>query len=594
MKELRQEIKIIWKYLKQYKKRVFFASVLAMVSILISAIVPYLYGRLVDLVSQPQVFWLLLNLLAIWLLMNAVSTISRRISGLSGSILGVDVFNDFLLKAADHLINLPLSFHKEKKTGEIFSKIDRAADALMRIIDDILIWFFPQFISAFAGVLILFLVQWQLALGVSFLFLGYILITIKKTRPIIKNQEELSKTFEKVFGNLYDSFFNVQTIKSCAAEKFQAKKTAKDFGEGLSPVFKKFMVLWHSLSFWQSFFFSIGFVLVFGFSIFLLRANLITAGKLVMFLGYLNLIHSPLSALAWHWQQFRTGMAAIKRAERFLEIPGEDFNERGEVLKDIKGKVEFKNVNFGYRDGQLILENINFTVLPGQKIALVGGSGEGKTTLVDLISFYFKPSAGRILIDDINIKNLNLHFLRKTIAYVPQEITLFNDTIKNNILYGKPEAIDDEVVKVAKIANAHQFIESFPKKYDTLVGERGIKLSTGQKQRIAIARALIRDPKILILDEATSSLDSESERLVQIALEKLIENRTTFIIAHRLSTVKSVDKIFILKEKKIIEKGTHQELMKKKGAYFKLYSLQFSLNPKLKPKKTKRSKKKQN
>ncbi|MEK9135144.1 MAG: ABC transporter ATP-binding protein [Patescibacteria group bacterium] len=449
------------------------------------------------------------------------------------------------------------------------------------ITDDILIWFFPSFISAGLGILFLFFIERQLAIAVSFLFFGYILITIYKTNPIVKTQEKLSESFEKVFGNLYDSFSNVQTIKSCAGEKFQEEKNAKDFRGDLSPVYKKFTALWHSLHLWQNLFFSTGFVAVFAFALLLLENGAITAGKLVMFLGYLNLVYAPLTGLAWYWQQFRTGMAKIKRAEKFLEIPEEDFNEKGIILEEIKGKVEFQNVSFGYADnptGQLVLDKIAFSALPGQKIALVGGSGEGKTTLADLISNYFKPVSGKILLDNVDIQNLNLYFLRKIIAYVPQEITLFNDTVKNNIRYGKPEANDEEIIKAAKTANAHGFIESFPKKYETLVGERGVKLSTGQKQRIAIARALIREPKLLILDEATSSLDSESEKLVQEALEKLIKNRTTFIIAHRLSTIRKADKILVLEKGKIVEEGNHEDLMKKKGVYHKFYSLQFPID----------------
>jgi len=261
--------------------------------------------------------------------------------------------------------------------------------------------------------------------------------------------------------------------------------------------------------------------------------------------------------------------------EELLQIDKEDFNEEGKVVEDPTGKVEFKNISFGYKKESKVLKDISFVVKSGQKIALVGGSGEGKTTLVDLISLYFKPREGMIFFDDIDIQDLNLHFLRRIIAYVPQEISLFNDTVKNNICYGNPEATDGEIIVAARAANAHKFIESFPQKYDTLVGERGIKLSTGQKQRVAIARAIIRDPKILILDEATSSLDSESEKLVQEALDRLIKGRTTFIVAHRLSTIKEADNILVLEGGRIIEKGTHNELIKKKGTYFKFYSLQF-------------------
>ena len=575
MKEILGEIKIIWNYLRKYKRQVYFASLLALVSILIGVAIPYLYGRLVDLVALPSTEGLLINLLIVWFLMSGVSAYSAWVAGKKSSFLSIDIYNDFITRAASHLINLPMSFHKEKKTGEIFSKIDRAADYLNRIIGEILVWFFPQFISAFIGVLILFFVQRQLALGAGLLFLGFVLITLRKTNPIIKGQEKLSKALEEGFSNLYDSFENVQTIKSSSAEEFQAEKNERDFRGKLAPVFKNYMNLWHSLTFWQNLSFSVGFVAVFGYAIFLLKGNLITPGKLVMFVGYLNLIYSPLTMLAWYWQQFRTGMAAIKRAEKFLEIKEEDFKKQGKTLKEVKGKVEFRNVSFGYYDHKLVLGKINLLALPGQKIALVGGSGEGKTTLADLLSLYFKPLSGKIFIDDINIEELNLRFLRKIIASVPQEITLFNDTVKNNIRYGNPQAHEEEIKRAARAANASDFIENFPEKYDTVVGERGVKLSTGQKQRIAIARALVRDPKILILDEATSSLDSESEKLVQEALEKLIKDRTTFIIAHRLSTIRRADQILVLEKGRIAESGTHEELIEKKGVYHKFYSLQF-------------------
>jgi ABC-type multidrug transport system fused ATPase/permease subunit len=264
-------------------------------------------------------------------------------------------------------------------------------------------------------------------------------------------------------------------------------------------------------------------------------------------------------SLAWLWQEFRIGITTIKRVRELLKIQPENYNPKGKVLKNVQSKVEFKNISFSYKKDRQILKGINFTAQAGEKIAIVGGSGEGKTTLADLISLYFIPTKGKILIDGENTQELNLSFLRKIIAYVPQEIILFNDTVKNNIRYGKPNASKKEIVAATKAANADQFIETF------------------QKQRIAIARALIRDPKILILDEATSSLDVQSEKLVQEALEKLIKGRTTFIIAHRLSTVRNADKILVLEKGKIIEQGNHQELIEKKGAYYKFYSLQFEI-----------------
>jgi ABC-type multidrug transport system fused ATPase/permease subunit len=316
-------------------------------------------------------------------------------------------------------------------------------------------------------------------------------------------------------------------------------------------------------------------VLIFGWAIFLLSAGIISAGQLVMFIGYISLAYRPFGLLANHYRMVRTGLTAIQRAIKLLKIKPEIYQPKGaKELKDIQGEVEFSHVSFGYRDHQKVLSDISFKVKPGQVVALVGESGVGKTTLVDLISGYYQPNQGKILIDGQDISQINLKSLRDNIALVPQEVTLFNDTIKNNIKYGNSRASDKKIIEAAKAAHAHEFIQKFPKKYEQLVGERGIELSTGQKQRVAIARAILRNPKILILDEATSSLDSATEKLVQEALNHLIKGRTTFIIAHRLSTIQKADKILVLEKGRIVEEGDHQELVEKGGVYKKLCQLQ--------------------
>ncbi|MCK4453783.1 ABC transporter ATP-binding protein [Candidatus Parcubacteria bacterium] len=576
--EIIQEFKIIWEYLRKYKKAVKKTAILAMVGATITAIIPYIYGRLVDAVSI-EVFSLdfVLALLGIWVLMSLCSAILKRIVSVSASFTSINISNDLICESSEHIINLPLSFHKEKKVGEILSRITRACERLREIIGYMTFWILPQFFTVLVGVTILFFVDWRLSLGALTIFLPSIIITIYRTPSILEASKKLNEKFDQGLGIINDSFLNVQSIKSCAAEWFQKEKIDSSYKKEVASAFKKLIILWHNTTLCQQIILSLGFLIIFGYAIFLLKINQITSGELIMFLGYLNLVQAPLSDLLYQWISFQQGMTVIKRARKLLFIKPEHYNLEGKILKEVQGKVEFKNVSFGYKEKNLILTDINLTAPAGKKIAIVGGSGEGKTTLVDLISLYFIPTRGKILIDSIDIKKLNLSFLRKTIAYVPQEIILFNDTIKSNIQYGKPNASEQEIIEAAKAANAHNFIEAFPKKYEQLVGERGIKLSTGQKQRLAIARALIRNPKILILDEATSSLDMESERLVQGALEKLIKNRTTFIIAHRLSTVRNADKILVLEKGKIVEQGTHKELIKKKGRYFKFYSLQFKI-----------------
>jgi len=337
------------------------------------------------------------------------------------------------------------------------------------------------------------------------------------------------------------------------------------------------MDLWRILNAWQQTIFSIGFVFIFGGAILFLRKDIITAGQLVMFVGYVNLTYRPFASLAYNYRQVRTGLTAIQRAEKLLKVKPELYQKDKKELKDIKSEVEFINISFNYKKGNRVLKNVSFKAKSGEMIALIGESGVGKTTFIDLISRYYIPKQGKILIDGQDIAEINLESLRENIAVVPQEVTLFNDTIKNNIRYGRPKASEKEVIEASKAAHVHNFVQKFDKKYEQLVGERGIKLSTGQKQRVAIARAILRNPKILILDEATSSLDSATEKLVQDALSYLIKGRTTFVIAHRLSTIQKADQILVLEKGCIVEQGDHQELINKGGVYKKLSKLQSTI-----------------
>jgi ABC-type multidrug transport system fused ATPase/permease subunit len=571
-----KDFRVIWIYLRKYKKDVVRISFLAVVFALFSGIIPYLYGRLVDIVSSGSFSFLVFALLGIWALTSLVSEIFRRIVSLRGGFLGAEASSDLILETASHVMTLPLNFHKENRVGEIVSRITRAGEYLRDITENTLFWILPQFLTMLIGLIVLFFINWQLFLGIVIIFFISVVITVLRVPFLMKTQKEVNKKIDYVAGNLNDSFLNIQTIKSSSAEAFQDEKLKKGYKQEVVPNLKKVLTIWENTTFFQEIIFSLGFVLIFSWALFLLSSKAISAGVLVMFLGYLNLTRMPLRTLLWQWLTVQRGLTTIKRARDLLELGREDYNKKGKILDDIKGKVEFKKVSFNYQGKSLVLRGINLKAEPGQKIALVGGSGEGKTTIADLLSLYYKPKTGEILIDGIDIKKFDLSFLRSIIAYVPQEIVLFNDTIKNNILYGRPSASDEEVFEAARIANADHFINYLPKKYDALVGERGIKLSTGQKQRLAIARAVIRNPKILVLDEATSSLDVKSEILVQKAIEALTQNKTTFIIAHRLSTVRKADKILVISKGRIVEEGRHEQLMKKKGLYYNFYTLQFS------------------
>ncbi|MBU3942385.1 ABC transporter ATP-binding protein/permease [Patescibacteria group bacterium] len=574
--EFLDDIKMIWGYMKEYKKTVIGTVVLALFLAVFEGFVPYLYGRLVDLASNNSATFLIFSLLGVWVLTSLLSVIFRRAVSLRGEFIAIDVLGKSIQDHASHIANLPLSFHREKNVGETVSMIIRASDHLKGIIGDTVFWVAPRFLTVIIGITIMFFINWQLAVGTIIVFVVSASMALSRSQLIISNQKLLNKKLDQSAGLLNDSFLNIHTIKSSGSEEFQKSKIKEIYQKEINPTYKKTTIDWENTEVLQEGTFSLGFVALFGYAVFLLSKGIISQGTLVMFLGYLDLTRMPLRFLLWQWLSVQRGLTAIKRMRSLLKLETENYNEGGEDIKDPQGKVEYKNIYFGYEGKGMVLKDINFTARPGQKIALVGGSGEGKTTTVDLLSLYFTPDKGKILLDDVNIKKLKLKFLRSIIAYVPQEIILFNDTIKNNILYGKPEATEEEIVKAAKAANIHNYIEKLPKKYNTLVGERGIKVSTGQKQRLAIARAIIRNPKILVLDEATSSLDVKSEKLIQEALERLEKNKTTFIIAHRLSTVRKADKILVLEGGKIIEQGNHEELMKKQGAYFKFYNLQFS------------------
>ncbi len=574
--QLTKDIKIFWQYLRKYKNKVFFIASIALIASAIAAVVPYIYGRLVDLaIDRSTKVELIFGILVAWLLLTLISDWMSRYVDRKGVDIAVKSSNDLLLGLSNRLIRLPIGFHKDKKIGEILQRIGRANEYFRSMVEEIAFYIGQGLLKIVIALGILAYVEWRLSITI-FIILGlYLFVTFRKTRKVIKTQRKLNKAYEKGFGDMYNSTSNVQIVKSSVGEDFESKRNTRNFGS-IAQKFTLVIKAWTGMEAWQQGILGFGFVFVFGAGIFLLRINVISAGELIMFVGYTSLVYQPVAHLGRNFMRFRRGMTVINRALDLFKVKPEKYVDEKEVrLKGVKGEVVFDNVSFQYKKKQSVLKNISFKVKPGQAIALVGESGVGKTTLIDLISRYISPTKGKVLIDGHDVQKINLIFLRENIALVPQEISLFNATVKENIAYGKPRASMDEVLKVAKAANTHEFIQKFPKKYNQLVGERGIKLSTGQKQRVAIARALLRDPKILILDEATSSLDSVSEKLVQQALKRLIKGRTTFVIAHRLSTISHADKILVLEKGEIVESGTHENLIRRKdGIYRKFYFMQ--------------------
>jgi ATP-binding cassette, subfamily B, bacterial len=569
--------KFILKVLKENKRDVIIISIVATIGSLLSVAIPYIYGRLFDLAVIPNTpLMLLFSLVFVWLVASLISNYTSNKETYLGEILGAKVAWMEEAKEYGHFLTLPIAFHKNKKTGEILNKISRGSWQIENLIINIT-RLFPQLIVLIGASIIIFLVQWQLALILIFSFIIYVLITIKSSKEIVKSQEKFNKLVNAQYGKVYDKLYNPLLVKNFAMEEIEKKRIITYF-EKILPAIKDSSKKYKTVSLYQGIIYSLSFIIILSCAIYFLRKGNITNGQFIMFFGYTNLVFSPLWVLTEFYKSFKKASDAIKKLVKFESLAPESMKHGDKILENVKGEIRFSNVAFEYTKGKPVLNGINLKINAGQSVALVGQSGVGKSTLSELIMGYYQPSKGNISLDGTNISELKLQWIREQMAVVPQDLSILNETLIKNIKYANPKTTYEEVVRAAKAAGAHEFIMKLPKKYDTLVGERGIKLSMGQKQRIALTMAFLKNPKILILDEPTSALDAESEKVVQEGIKKLIHGRTTIIIAHRFSTVKHADKIVVLDKGRIIEEGNHEELIRKKGKYYHLYNLQMGLD----------------
>lgn len=573
-KSKKLDFKPIIKYIKPHKKDAWMASVFVVLENSTYLILPLIYSQIIDIVTKGTFFdWKVYGFLVAWALIQLSGAVFLRFKQIWVNRLGNKVSFDLMNGSIAHLVRLPMSFHKQKKIGEIIQRFSRADQYLYNMMDQALFGVIPSLISSFLAFGIILWVNWGLALIYLVFILIYFVITIRGTNPIIKFQRKLNKLFEGYYGNIFDRTPNIISIKSNTRERFENEKN-ESYIDKFVIVSERQMVMWMNVYFIQSVVKTFSFITLFGLGIFLVSRGEASIGQFVMLLSYINMLADSIDRLGGNYKRLQEGLTTINKSERIFKETTEEYETDNPVkIEYPKGDIVFENVSFSYED-EKVLEDISFKVKAGQMVAIVGKSGEGKSTLVDLISRYNIPQQGKILFDGIDIARLNLEDLRKNIAIVPQEINLFNDSIKNNIAYANLEASEEEIIQAAKLANCHHFIDKFPKKYEQIVGEKGVKLSTGQKQRVAIARAILRNPRILILDEATSALDSESEKYVQSALEEVMKDRTTFVIAHRLSTIRKADLILVIENGRIVESGDHKELMNHGGVYKKLSELQ--------------------
>jgi ATP-binding cassette, subfamily B, bacterial MsbA len=507
------------------------------------------------------------------LVLQAVMTMGH--SYLVASV-GQRVVRDFRVRLFTHLTGLSVRFFNKRRTGELMSRLVSDVQVIQNFTTDVPINLAKQMVTLTGGIVILFYINSQLCLliisvlpliALTGMFFGR---RLKKLSALIQDQTaEVSTSIEETVSG-------VRVVKSFVAEPYERHRFREQVGQITSTALTRAWVLAIFVPFIT--------LLTFGSAVGIMwygaqqvQSGVMTPGDLIAFLLYGGILIGPFGAFAHLFSQVKEVQGATQRVFEILDTKPEVADLPEAVpLPTIVGKVAFRNVSFQYDSETPVLQDITFEARPGTLVALVGPSGAGKSTLIQLLHRFYDPVKGSIEIDGHDIRKVQRASLYGQIGFVPQETHLFGGTIFENILYGRPDAIEEEVIAAARAANAYDFIEELPKGYDTIVGEKGILLSGGQRQRIAIARAILKRPKILILDEATSSLDNESESLIQEALDRLMAGRTTFVIAHRLTTIQKADQIFVMDHGRIVETGSHQDLMSQRGFYHYLYTLKLA------------------
>jgi ATP-binding cassette subfamily B protein len=493
-----------------------------------------------------------------------------------GHAMGAMMESDMRAELFDHYQKLSFRFFDDQRTGQLMSRLTNDLFSLAEFYhhapEDYLIYS-VKFIGAFV---VLININVELTVAV-FLFLPVLAIfSLYFTRKLSHAFRQSWERIGDVNAQVEDTLSGIRVVKSFVNEETEKKKFAYEnnrFLESRKSIYLNETYIWQGVDAVTKLI-TVTVVVYGGVNIAHARLDL---ADLITFLLYIGNFIEPIQKLTHMTEQFQQGITGFQRFMDILEIKPEIQDAPDAIeLRNLQGNVEFKDVGFRYRDDHAhVLKNISLNANAGETIAIVGTSGVGKTTLCSLIPRFYEVTEGEILLDGINIKEIKLSSLRRNVGVVQQDVYLFAGTVVENIRYGKPDATQAEVIEAAKRANAHDFILSLPDGYDTDIGQRGVKLSGGQKQRLSIARVFLKDPPVLIFDEATSSLDNESERAVQASLEELAQDRTTFVIAHRLSTIRNAQRILVLTDRGIEEQGSHEELLALNGAYARLYNMQF-------------------
>ncbi len=562
-------------YLKPHRKRLALTYLCIAAVTGLNLLIPWIIRQVIDvgLATGDRRYLLQMALLVVGVAAARVVFSFGQRYGMesSGQMVAYDVRNQLY----DHIQRLSFSYHTHAQTGQLMSRITEDVGALQRFVAGALLDSLSIVLMLGFIIVILFQMSWQLALAalapmpILALSVQYL---AQRMRPKWK---QVQQDFAQVTTVLQENLTGAQVVRAFAREPYEIAKF-----DAANRAYMRTRLstirFWGSASPFMGFLVALSVALTFWFGGPLVSAGALSLGTLVAFNSYVLMLSGPVQRLGNIVNLIAEALACADRIFELLDTPFEIADSpHARVLTQVAGRVQFEHVDFKYSDGrQPTLTDINLDALPGQIVALVGHTGAGKSTLVNLILRFYDVTAGRVLIDGNDVRYVTLESLRRHIGIVLQDTLLFSATIRENIAYGRPDASDEEIIAAARAAQAHDFIMSFPKGYDTEVGERGITLSGGQRQRIAIARALLINPRILILDDSTSSVDMETEHLIQQALKTLMRGRTSFVIAQRLTTIKSADQVLVMDHGRIVQRGTHDTLLRQPGPYREIYDLQ--------------------
>jgi len=567
----------VFRFIKPFKVPFIIGMFVLVVSSFTTMVFPKVLGDLIDSVNADDAT----TVNTFTLLLVGIFLVTAILSFLRVYLFGLVTYKALALlrmTTYKHLISSPMSYFSKRRVGELSSRITSDIALLQDTFTTTIAEFLRQFITIPVGMFFLLFISFRLTVFMIAVIPVVAIIGIFFGKYIKKLSKEAQDDIADANTVVDETLHGIASVKAYANEFFEILRYKKSIDSSVNTSIKR--ALWRGV-FIGLIMFAAGaaIVSIIWYGLHMVQNEVITLGELLSFAIYSALLGFSFAGAADLFSQLQKAIGATENLMDILDetTEGVTLEETPEIK--IEGNLVFNNVYFSYpsrRDIQ-VLKGISFSVEQGKQIAIVGPSGSGKSTIAGLIFRFYDPESGNITIDEKELNNYQLSQIRNQMAIVPQEVMLFGGSIKENIEYGKPGATEEEIFEAAKKANALEFIEGFPEKFETLVGDRGIQLSGGQKQRIAIARAILKDPSVLVLDEATSALDSESERLVQEALERLMEGRTSIVIAHRLSTIKKADTIIVLDNGKIKEKGTHEELVKKEnGIYKNLSTLQLT------------------